>query len=101
MFTIDNMRSSPALDDNLSLREAAVISIAVTRGVGVLIDDMHGHVVAACLNHTVIAGTVGIIRLACQRGLIPVINPLLERLLASRHHLSEPLVQRALRRVGD
>ena len=101
MFTNDNMCSGPALDDNLGLREAAVLSITVMRGVGVLIDDMHGHVFAGCLNHTVIAGTVGISRLACQRGLIPVNNPLLERLLDSGHHRSEPLVQKALRRVGD
>ena len=94
------MRSGPALDDNLGLREAAVISIAVTRGVGVLIDDMHGHVVAAFLNHTVIAGTVGIIRLARQRGQTPLLKPLLERLVASGYHLSEPWDQRALRRVG-
>ena len=87
-------------DDDLGAGEAAAISLAVERGHGVLIDDMHGRTVASTLKLKVI-GTVGVLVLARQRGLIPRLKPLLENLVASGHHLSEALVQEALRRVGE
>ncbi|MFM9969673.1 MAG: DUF3368 domain-containing protein [Burkholderiales bacterium] len=102
-FTVDNTQVNflePTLDDDLGLGEATAISLAVAQGYGVLIDDMHGRVVAATLKIETI-GTVGVLLLARQRALIPALKPLLEQLVASGHYLSTTLVQAALIKVGE
>jgi len=87
-------------DEDLDAGEAAAISIAASRGFGILIDDMHGRTVATTLNLSVI-GTVGVLIMARQRGMIPLVTPLLEDLVASGYRLSTELVRSALRQVGE
>lgn len=102
-FIVDNSSAGSAglpPEAELGDGEAAAISLAAALGHGVLIDDKHGRAVAATLNLKVI-GTVGVLVLARRRGMIPVLKPLLEDLVASGYHLSEALVQEALRQVGE
>jgi predicted nucleic acid-binding protein len=80
--------------------EAAAIALAAKLGCGVLMDDSQGRAAAAALKLKVI-GSVGILVLARERGLIPALAPLLEALRASGYYLSEPLIQAALRRTGE
>ena len=80
--------------------EAAAIALAARLGYGVLIDDSQGRAAATLLKLRVI-GTVGVLVLARERGLIPALAPLLEALRASGYYLSEPLIQAALQRAGE
>jgi hypothetical protein len=80
--------------------EAAAMALAAKFGYGVLIDDSQGRAVAATLKLKVI-GSVGVLVLARERGLIPALAPLLEALRASGYYLSQPLIQAALQRTGE
>jgi len=80
--------------------EAAAIALAARLGYGVLIDDLQGRAAATLLKLRVI-GTVGVLVLARERGLIPALAPVLEALRASGYYLSEPLIQAALQRTGE
>jgi predicted nucleic acid-binding protein len=87
-------------DNDLDHGEAVAIALAASRGFGILIDDNHGRAVAAMLDLKII-GTVGVLVLARQRGLIPVLAPVLGDLVNAGHYLSASLVEEALRRVGE
>jgi len=80
--------------------EAAAIALAAKFGYGVLIDDAQGRVAAATLKLKVI-GSVGVLVIARERGLIPALAPLLEALKSSGYYLSDQLIQSALERVGE
>jgi predicted nucleic acid-binding protein len=80
--------------------EAAAIALAAKFACGVLIDDSQGRAVAAALKLKVI-GSVGVLVIARERGLIPALAPLLEALRSSGYYLSERLIQTALERVGE
>lgn len=80
--------------------EAAAIALAAKLGYGVLMDDSQGRLAAAMLKLRVI-GTVGVLILARERGLIPALAPVLEDLRASGYYLSDALIQAALQRVGE
>ena len=87
-------------DADLGEGETAAIALAAAYGHGVLIDEKHGRAVAVML-HLKVIGTVGVLLIARQRGLIPALKPLLEELSASGHHLSPGLVAAALRQAGE
>lgn len=80
--------------------EAAAIALAAKFGYGVLIDDAQGRAAAAALKLKVI-GSVGVLVIARERGLIPALSPLLEALKSSGYYLSDPLIRSALTRVGE
>ena len=101
LFVDDSAPGSARLPGaDLGEGEAAAILLAAERGHGVLIDDKQGRAVAAALNLRVI-GTVGVLLIARQGGLIPAIKPVLEHLMASGYHLSEDLAHAALRQAGE
>ena len=80
--------------------EAAAIALATKLGHGVLVDDLQGRSAAYMLKLRVI-GSIGVLILAKQRGLIPALAPLLETLRASGYYLSDALIEEALQRVGE
>lgn len=80
--------------------EAAAIALAARLGHGVLIDDSQGRAAAVLLKLRVI-GTVGVLVLARERGLVAALAPLLGALRASGYYLSEPLIHAALQRAGE
>ena len=103
VFVVDD--STPKLEilppeADLGEGETAAIALAAAHGHGVLIDEKQGRAVAVML-HLKVIGTVGVLLIARQHGLIPALKPLLEELSASGHHLSPELVEAALRKVGE
>jgi predicted nucleic acid-binding protein len=93
-------RADLPIDIELGDGEAAAIALAARLGYGVLIDDSQARAAAALLKLRVI-GTVGVLVLARERGLIPALAPLLEALRGSGYYLSEPLLRAALQRAGE
>ena len=87
-------------ENELGEGEVVAIALAAKLGYGVLMDDLQGRSAAAMLKLRVI-GTVGVLILARERGLIPALAPLLEGLRASGYYLSDALIQAALQRVGE
>lgn len=92
----------PDLPEEIELGEgeAAAIALAAKLGYGVLMNDLQGRSIASMLALRVI-GSVGVLILAKQRGLIPALAPLLETLRTSGYYLSDALIQEALQRVGE
>jgi uncharacterized protein len=80
--------------------EASVLSVALDRGYGVLMDDRRGRRSAEVLGVPVI-GTVGVLVLAKRHGLLKRIKPQLEYLVASGYHLSPSLCRSALQVAGE
>lgn len=81
--------------------ESAVLAWArMNPGSEAIIDDLLGRKCAATLG-VPLRGTLGLVLLARQRGLIPAARPVLERLRASGMYLGDAVLQEALRRVGE
>ncbi|MCU7958450.1 MAG: DUF3368 domain-containing protein [gamma proteobacterium symbiont of Bathyaustriella thionipta] len=99
-------RSVPHLPDTviewrLGAGESSVLALASEHpGTEAIIDDLAGRKCAASLDIPV-RGTLGIILIAKQRGLIPKARPVIEELMSSGLYLSKKIVNEALRRVKE
>jgi hypothetical protein len=60
-----------------------------------LIDDARGRKVAQ-INHIAVIGSIGVLLLAKQKGLLPSIKPKLDLLIGSHLYISPALIQQAL-----
>lgn len=81
--------------------ESAVIELARTAPDSTaVIDDLAGRRCAEALG-LALRGTVGLVLAAKQAGRLPVARPVLERLRDSGMYLSDGVLQRALRFVGE
>lgn len=80
--------------------EASAIAMAIECGCGVLMDDKAGRRTAMHLGIPVI-GTVGALVLAKRKGLVLLVQPLLEQLSASGYFLSEAIISAALTASGE
>jgi predicted nucleic acid-binding protein len=81
--------------------ESAVLEWAqANRPARAIIDDYAARKLASVLAMQV-TGTLGLALLAKQRGTIPLARPLVEELVRAGLYLSETLVGRALRLVGE
>jgi hypothetical protein len=65
-----------------------------------LIDDARGRKVAQ-LNHIAVIGSIGVLLLAKQKGMIAAIKPKLDRLDGSAVYMSSQLIEQALRLAGE
>jgi predicted nucleic acid-binding protein len=65
-----------------------------------IIDDLAGRKCAAHLKIPV-RGTLGIVLVSKRRGIIPNARPVLETLIRSGLYLSRPVLDEALKRVGE
>lgn len=92
--------SALLIDPPLDIGEVAVIRLALARNAEVLMDETAGRAASRRLGLPVI-GTLGLLVLARQEGWIPRLAPLLRRLAAGGHYLSEPLITEALRVVDE
>ena len=89
------------LEWGLGMGESAVLAYAyVHPNVEAIIDDLAGRKCTTCLNIPV-RGTLGIVLIAKQRGLIPAARPVIEELLRSGLYLSSQILDEALKRVGE
>jgi predicted nucleic acid-binding protein len=86
---------------DLGAGESAVLEWAqANRPARAIIDDYAARKLASVLAVQV-TGTLGLALLARQRGLVPLARPLVEELTRAGLYLSEPIVERALRLVGE
>jgi len=89
------------LDWGLGPGESAVLAYAVAHtGTEAIIDDLHGRRCASVLGIPV-RGTLGIVLVAKNRGLIPLARPVMEDLIGRGLYLSREVLDEALRRVGE
>jgi len=65
-----------------------------------IIDDLAGRKCADYLNIPV-RGTLGIVLVSKKRGVIPKARPVMESLIRSGLYLSRPVLDEALKRVGE
>lgn len=81
--------------------ESAVLAWArANPGAEAIIDDLLGRKCAATLG-VPLRGTLGLVLLARQRGIIPAARPVLDRLRASGMYLGDAVLVEALKRVGE
>lgn len=93
----ERVRTFVGLDEG----EAAVLALATERSARlVIIDERKGRRFAQRLDLTV-TGTIGVLLLARERGLVPEIRPLLERLIDAGLYLSPALISAALKLAGE
>lgn len=85
----------------LGAGESSVLALANEHpGTEAIIDDLAGRKCAASLRIPV-RGTLGIVLVAKQRGLITTARPVIEDMMTTGLYLSRKVVDEALRRVGE
>jgi len=80
--------------------EAEAIALAAERRVRIVLDDGRARAVGRRLGLEMI-GTVGLVVQAKRRGLIPAVRPLLDDLQKAGFHMSDGLLEEALRLAGE
>jgi len=89
-----------AYTQKIDAGEASAIAVAIDFGCGVIMDDKAGRRMATNASVPVI-GTVGVLVLAKRKGLVPLVMPLLERLVSSGYFLSGEIIAAALLAAGE
>ncbi len=101
-LTTASVPADPLLQAQLDPGEAAVIALALERGLlPVLMDERKGRRVASLIYRLPLIGTGGLLVAAKQRGLIGAVRPMLEGMQAGGYHLGPALVAECLRRAGE
>ena len=81
--------------------ESSVLALANEHpGMEAIIDDLAGRKCAAHLKIPV-RGTLGIVLVSKKRGVIPKARPVMEMLIRSGLYISRPVLDEALKRVGE
>ncbi len=91
---------SPRGDWGLGAGETSAIDIALSRGLGVLMDDRARRRIASRLGIPAI-GVLGVLVLAKRAGIIPQVSPAIDRLIASGHYLKGPVLAEAIQLAGE
>jgi predicted nucleic acid-binding protein len=88
------------LEWRLGKGESSVLALAIEHGIEAIIDDLHGRKCAASLNISV-RGTLGIVLVAKQRGIIPAARPVIEDMMKAGLYLSKKVLDQALAKVDE
>ncbi|MBL9145346.1 MAG: DUF3368 domain-containing protein [Verrucomicrobiaceae bacterium] len=80
--------------------EAEAICLALTHQMPVLLDELFGRKVAAREGAEVI-GTLGVLRVAKRRGIIPEVAPLITGMIGNGYHLKDKLISQFLTELGE
>lgn len=88
------------LEWRLGKGESGVIALALEHGFDAIIDDLQGRKCAASMNVPV-RGTLGIVLVAKQRGLIPTARPIMEDMMNAGLYLSKKVLNKALALVDE
>lgn len=88
------------LEWRLGAGESATLALARAHGLEAMIDDLAGRKCAASLDISV-RGTLGLVLVAKQRGLISAARPVVEDMMTAGLYLSRRVLDQALRRVGE
>jgi len=87
-------------DWSLDAGEATVITAALARNAGILMDDRAGRRVAGILGIPLI-GVLGVLVLAKRKEMLPSIRPTVEQLVGSGYYLTDHAIDEALRLAGE
>ena len=94
--------ADPFLSAELDPGEAAVIAVAMERGIsGVVIDDRKGRRVASTVYGLRVKGAAGLLVEAKRRGLVGQVGPLLEGMKEGGYFLSPGIMDACLRAAGE
>lgn len=91
---------STILQWRLGAGESATLALAQVHGLPAVLDDLAGRKCAATLGIPV-RGTLGIVLIAKQRGLIAAARPVIEDMMDTGLYLSRKVLDQALRRAGE
>ena len=80
--------------------EAGAIALASEKGWRLIVDDLRARTIARNLGIAIL-GTIGVLVLAKQSGIIPLVRPLLNDLEARGFYMSGALKEEALKIVGE
>lgn len=98
--TLQACTAPPLVLPGLEAGECAAISRALQIGAALLVDERAARARAASLGLRV-TGTLGVLVRARRLGLVGPLSPLIQALRASGQRLSQPVVDQALREVGE
>ncbi|MBX3635914.1 MAG: DUF3368 domain-containing protein [Rubrivivax sp.] len=90
----------PLVLAGLDAGECAAISRALQVGAAVLVDERAARAQASALG-LLVTGTLGVLVRARRRGLIGPLAPVIQALRAGGQRLAQPVVDQALRDVGE
>jgi len=102
-FDIQPLRDTTLLPvvTDLGPGEAEAIALALSSpGSLLILDDKLGRRIAS-LNGVTITGTLGVLVKARREGLLPSISPVIEALRTTTMHLTQELIETALRESGE
>lgn len=91
---------STILQWRLGAGESATLALAQVHGLPAVLDDLAGRKCAASLGIPV-RGTLGIVLIAKQRGLIAEARTVIEDMMDTGLYLSRKVLDQALRRAGE
>lgn len=97
---------TPTIDDSIKIwdlgdGESSVLAWALAHlSTQAVIDDLQGRRCASALAIPV-RGTLGLVVIARQRGLIPAARPVIETLIEAGMYLSDRVVDQALKKIGE
>lgn len=98
---VDVPKALRVLRNRLDRGETEVIALALTLpDCAVLLDERRGRQVARRMGLETI-GTLGLLLLAKQRGLVPVVEPLLDALASAGFYFSDALREEVLRQADE
>lgn len=89
-----------ALTLTVDLGEVEAITLALETDAPLLIDDLKGRRVARRMGVKII-GSLGVLALAKNRGLVGSVKPYVERLLDEGYYLSKRLIEEFLKAIGE
>jgi len=99
--TVKNTSAITAFSLNLDPGESEAISLYLETGADyLLIDDKKGRIIAA-KNGVRIIGTIGVLLLAKQKGVLTAVKPTLDILMQTDFRISDILYQQILDRSGE
>ena len=92
--------AQPVQAPGLDAGESYAIGRALEIDAALLADDLAARRYALA-RHLVVIGTLGVLVRAKHQGMVPLLRPLIESLLAGGHRLSESTVAQALHAAGE
>ena len=98
---VTNILLQQVFEERVDKGEASAIALAMeTPSSTLLIDDLRGRKLAKQLNIQ-FTGTLGLLLVAKQAGLIPVLKPILHKVQQTNFRVSDQLISEILKEAGE